>query len=320
MKQLILLFVILFSVFSCQKDQGIENDIAKIKVDYIIERFDIAFGNATATDLPNIKEAYPFMFFEKYSDSFWLAKINDTLQQELTYETQNIFPELKEEKKEITQLFQHLKYYFPEFKTPRVITTTSNVDYRNKVIVTDTIVLISLDTYLGSDHKFYGGIQKYLRQDFNKDMIVVDLANGYANNFIFQPQNKNLLDEMIYFGKQLYFKDKIIPFKTDAEKIGYSEEQLDWAKSNEIEIWRFFVEEELLFSTDSKLPNRFINPAPFSKFYLEDIDKESPGEIGKYIGWQIVKAYMERNNVSLKDLLQEDPKEIFNHSNYKPKK
>ncbi|PWK21043.1 gliding motility lipoprotein GldB [Xanthomarina spongicola] len=320
MKQIILLFLILFSIFSCQKDNSNENEIAKIEVDYIIERFDIAFGKVTATSLPDLKKAYPFMFSEKYPDSFWIAKVNDTLQQELTQETQDVFLDLKDEKKEIAQLFQHLKYYFPEFKTPRVITVTSEVDYRNKVIVTDTIVLISLDTYLGSDHKFYEGIQNYLRQDFNREQIVVDLAGAYGDKYIYQQQNKTLLDEMIYFGKQLYFKDVVIPFKTDAEKIGYSKSQLEWAKSNETEIWRFFIEEELLFSTDSKLPNRFINPAPFSKFYLEEIDKESPGQIGKYMGWQIVRAYMKRNDVSLKDLLQADPKEIFNHSNFKPNK
>lgn len=320
MKHQILLLFILVTVFSCRKDDSKEEDIAEIKIDYIIERFDIAFGKATATNLPDLKKAFPFMFYEKYPDSFWIAKINDTLQKELTFETNKIFSELKNENKEITQLFQHLKYYFPEFNTPRVITTTSNVDYRNKVIVTDTIVLISLDTYLGSNHKFYEGIQQYLREDFNREQIVVDLAGAYADNYIYQQEIKTLLDEMIFYGKQLYFKDEMIPFKVDAEKIGYTNEQLEWAKSNEIEIWRFFVEEELLFSTDSKLPNRFINPAPFSKFYLEEIDKESPGEIGKYIGWQIVRAYMERNDISLKDLLQADPKDIFNHSNYKPKK
>lgn len=320
MKNFSLLLLMLTIVFSCKKDNSNEQEIAAINVDYIIERFDVAFGNATSSTLPDLKRAFPFMFNEKYPDSFWIAKVNDTLQQELTNETSEIFPELKEEKKEISQLFKHLKYYFPEFKTPRVITTTSSVDYRNKVIVTDTIVLISLDTYLGSNHKFYEGIQNYLKQDFNKEQIVVDMANGYADRYIYQNKNKTLLDEMIYFGKQLYFKDLMIPFKTDAEKISYSEEELNWVISNEIEVWRFFVEKELLFSTDSKLPNRFINPAPFSKFYLEEIDKESPGEIGKFIGWQIVKAYMERNDVTLKDMLQTNPDEIYNNSNYKPKK
>ena len=260
------------------------------------------------------------MFSEKYTDSFWIARMQDTLQIKLFKEVAKDFPDFKEEQQDIESLFQHIKYYFPEFKPPRVITTTSFVDYRNRVIVTDTIALISIDNYLGSDHEFYQGIQKYIRADFNPEHIVVDLANEYAKKYIYQKQNTTLLDEMIYFGKQLYFKDKVIPFKTEAERIGYTEEQLDWARANESYIWRYFVEHELLYSTDSKLPSRFINPAPFSKFYLEDIDSESPGRLGQYIGWQIVRAYMENNEVSLKDMLTKSPEEIFNNSKFKPRK
>jgi gliding motility-associated lipoprotein GldB len=320
MKNFSLLLLLLISVFSCKNENEIDKEISDIKVDFIIERFDKAFGNTTAENLEQTKNAFPFMFSEKYPDSFWLAKVNDTIQQQLTQETTQIFSELNEEYKEVKTLFQHLKYYFPEFHVPRVVTTTSNVDYRNKVIVTDTIVLISLDTYLGNEHEFYQGIQKYIRQNFEKDQIVVDMAAAYADKYIYQQQLKSLLDEMIYFGKQLYFEDLVIPFKTDAEKIGYTQEQLDWASANETEIWRFFVEKELLFSTDSKLPNRFINPAPFSKFNLEEIDSESPGQIGRYMGWQIVRAYMANNDVSLKDMLQMEAMDIFNNSNFKPKK
>ena len=75
----------------------------------------------------------------------------------------------------------------------------------------------------------------------------------------------------------------------------------------------------MLFSTDNSLPNRFIALAPFSKFYLE-LDSESPGRLGQYIGWQIVRAYMKNNKVSLMDMMQKDAEEIFNNSNFKPSK
>ena len=68
------------------------------------------------------------------------------------------------------------------------------------------------------------------------------MATDYAKKYIYQPKTKTLLDEMVYFGKQLYFKDAVIPFKTDAEKIGYTQEQLDWALANEQYIWQYFVE------------------------------------------------------------------------------
>ncbi|MFD2822075.1 gliding motility lipoprotein GldB [Lacinutrix iliipiscaria] len=318
MKNIILFLFIAILCVSCKRESQIEKEISEIEMSVAIERFDLAFAHAKPTELPKLKAAFPFMFSKKYEDAFWIEKMKDTLQLELNKEVELAYPNLNVVEGEVESLFQHLKYYFPEFKTPRLVAATSFVDYRNKIIVTDTITLISIDTYLGSDHYFYDGIQKYLRANFTSQQIVVDMASEYAKGYIFPKQNKTLLDEMIFFGKQLYFKDVMIPFKTDAAKIGYTQDQIDWSIANEAQIWSYLVEKELLFSTDSKLPNRFINPAPFSKFYLEEIDQESPGRIGQYIGWQIVRAYMKNNDASLKEMLTTNAENIFNESKFKP--
>ena len=131
--------------------------------------------------------------------------------------------------------------------------------------------------------------------------------------------DKDLLSQMVYNGKQLYLKDLFLPNYSDAEKIGYTPDQIKWCEENESYMWRYFIEEEMLYSADQKLITRFINPAPFSKFYLE-IDNESPGQVGAWIGWQMVRSYMENNKVSVEDLLKTDAKEIFSKSKYKPKK
>ena len=320
MKHVLFFLMFIILVFSCKNESQIESQIAKINLDAKIERFDLLFAKVNAKNLPNLKQAYPFMFSEKYQDSFWIEKSQDTLQLQLFKEVEKTFSNFDETELEIESLFNHLKYYFPEFRTPRVITTTSDVDYRNRVIVTDTIAVIALDAYLGSNHEFYQNIPVYLREDLKKEQIIVDLATEYAKKYIYQQPSKTFLDALIYFGKQLYFKDAVIPFKTEAERIGYTKKQLDWAASNESYIWRYFVENELLFSTNSKLSGRFITPAPFSKFYLEDIDAESPGRLGQYIGWQIVKAYMAQNEVPLNEMLMKSPEEIFNNSKFKPRK
>ncbi|MDU8885736.1 gliding motility lipoprotein GldB [Yeosuana sp. MJ-SS3] len=320
MKKLLFLATFLIVLISCKKENQIEKEIAKVDINISVERFDKLFSEAMPSDLPDLKQAYPFMFSERYSDSTWIARMNDTLQKELHEEVKKAFLDIESLEDEIQKFYQHLKYYFPETRSPRIITSTSDIDYRNKIIVTDTIVLIALDTYLGNDHRFYEGIQKYLTHNFTREQIVVDLSEAYGEKYVFQTQRKTLLDEMIYTGKLLYFKDIMIPFKSDAEKIGYTQEQLDWAEANESYIWRYFVERELLYSTDSKLPSRFINPAPFSKFYLVEIDNESPGKIGQYMGWQIVKAYMNNHDASLKEMLNSSPEDIFNNSKFKPNK
>ena len=319
MQKIFSIIVIISLFFSCEKDSKLEKEIAKIDVTVNVERFDKLFAKATLSSLPQLKNDYPFMFSKNYPDSLWVARINDTLQQQLNTEVAKAFTDESLFEGEIQYLFQHLKYYFKAFKSPRIITVTSDVDYRNKTIVTDTIILIALDTYLGADHEFYGGIPKYIRQNFESSQIVPDLATQYALQNVYQPKRKTFLDEMIYYGKELYFKDIMIPFKSDKEKIGYTKDQLNWAIDNESYIWRYFVERELLFNTDSQLLNRFINPAPFSKFNLE-LDSESPGRLGQYIGWQIVKAYMKNNDVTLQKMLGTSAEDIFNNSKFKPRK
>ncbi|WP_282123051.1 gliding motility lipoprotein GldB [Algibacter mikhailovii] len=319
-KSVSFIFFVFTCLVSCGKADKLEAEISKVNTDIELERFDSLFAAVTPQGLSDIKAKYPFMFSDKYPDAFWLDKKEDTLQIQLFNEVSKTFDDSVGLERELEDLFNHLTYYFHEFNPPRIITVTNDVDYRNRVIVTDTIAVIALDTYLGSEHEFYGAIPKYIRAALTKEQIVVDIATEYGEKYIFQPQRKTLLDEMIYFGKLLYFKDLIIPFKSEAERIGYTASELDWARANEEYIWRFFVERELLYSNDVKLPRRFINPAPFSKFYLEDIDAESPGRIGQYMGWQIVRAFMNNNEVSLKEMLTADTQEIFNKSKFKPRK
>ncbi len=316
------IFLILGLVFaSCDSDSKLESEIAKIETNFIIERFDTASLKATPKDLPQLKDAYPFLFSKYTPDSIWVNKLNDTLQNEILQEVNKAFKDFKDIKEEMVSMYQHIKYYDKVFSVPRVITLTNNVQYRDKIIVTDSITLIALDNYLGENHTFYvnGNIPSYLAKNFKKEQIVVDLAEGYAKKYAFQTNRKSLLDEMIYFGKLLYFKDIMIPFKTNAEKIGYSEVQIKWAEANESPIWSYFIEKELLYSSDNKLPNRFIADAPFSKFYLE-FDNESPGRLGQYIGWQIVKAYAENTGKDVMTIMQTEPEEIFIKSKFKPKK
>lgn len=315
------LFLICSLVFlACQQENALETEISKIDVDLNVERFDRLFANTAEEDLPKLKSVYPFLFPNRVPDSVWVETLKDTIQQELFNEVHKTFTDFSEVELELFKLFQHIKYYDKTFAEPRFITVTNNVRYRESVVVTDTIVLVALDNYLGTNHHFYTSIPEYLTENFKPSQIVVNVAEAYAEKYQYQTDRKTLLNEMIYFGKLLYFKDMMIPFKTNAEKIGYSEEQLTWAINNESEVWSYFIERELLFSTDSKLPSRFITPAPFSKFYLE-IDNDSPGRIGQFIGWQIIKAYMKQNKeVDLFKMMQTSAQEIFDNTKYKPAK
>jgi len=318
MKKVILL-ILTITLFSCATKDETEFEIEKIPINIEITRFDKAFGTVKVEDLAKLKKAFPEFFPKKYHDSIWVQKMQDTLQQELYKEVIKKYPSGEKLSQNLSDLFKHIKYYFPQFKTPEVITTTSDVDYRNKIFLSDSLLVIALDTYLGSDHFFYLDIPKYVVQNMKESQIIPDVASIYAQKFIPKIKSRAFLAQMIYYGRILYLKDLWLPETSDEIKIGYTKEQLTWIKDNEVEVWRNFVENEYLYSTKPKLTSRFINPAPFSKFYLE-IDNDSPGMVGRYVGWQIVRSFMKQKGADLEQLLTLSEEEIFKKSKYKPKK
>lgn len=306
-------------VIACNSNSELEKKISNIPVDVTIDRFDKVFAEATFEDLSELKQTYPQFFPVQYADSIWEFRMQDTLQQQLSDAVLTAFPSEEKLAEDLAYLFQHIKYYFPEFTVPIVYTTTSDVEYRTKAIATKNELVIALDTYLGSDHPFYEGIPKYISKNLERSQLLPDVASAYAPRFIVPSNDRSFLSQMIYYGKELYLKDLWLPKFSDAEKIGYTEDELMWAEANEAQIWSYFIENETLYSTSPKLLQRFITPAPFSKFNLE-IDNQSPGRIGQWVGWQIVRSYMENNPVSVGQLMSVSPKDIYENSNYKPQK
>lgn len=313
-------FAVLLCLFflSCDQKSKVEKEVEEIPVDVKVERFDKVFFEAKPEDLAKVKKQYPFFFPAGTDDKVWLQKMQEPIWKEVYTEVQKKYGNFEPVHKEFDALFQHVKYYFPKTKTPKVITVIGEMDYTAKAIYADSLVIVALELYLGKEHEFYQ-FPNYLKQNFEERQIMPDVVSSFSYRNIPNSSDKTLLSQMVFEGKQLYAKDLLLPNYTDAEKMGYTPEQLKWCEENEAYMWRYFLENEMLYSVDPKLNTRFITPAPFSKFYLE-IDNESPGRTGAWIGWQIVRSYMKNNTVSLADLFKTEAKEIFEKSKYKPKK
>ncbi len=312
----ILLLLVVFN--SCKKEEKLKVDVSKIQMELSLDRFDVDFYSATEETLPNIKSKYP-LFFPHNIDSIWINKIKDKDEQELFSETQKMYSDFSLQQNQIENLCKHIKYYHPKFTAPKIITLLSNIDYDNRVIYNGEYLLISLDCYLGTSHEFYGDYPEYIKQNNTANHIIVDVANAIIATQIGPNRERNFINKMIYEGKKMYLLDAYLPDVSDREKIGYTTEKYDWAVRSEEEIWKYFIEKDLLYSTDSKLNKRFLDIAPFSKFYMAE-DNLSPGQIGKWIGWRIVRSYMRNNDVSLSELLNTKGDEIFKKSKYKPKR
>ena len=321
MKKYILFLSISIFIISCSEKNKDKNKdkIQEIPVEIMVDRFDQAFFETPIQNLPKLKSKYPAFFPVDVPDSVWTNKMQNPQWKELYSEVQKKYPDFNTQKAEIEDLFRHIKYYYPKTQTPKVITLIYDMDVEYKTVYADSLVLISLEMYLGKNHKFYE-FPEYQKQTFEPSQILPDIVQDFSFNKIKPPTQKDLLSLMIYAGKQLYFKDALLPEYSDEDKIGYTKTQLDWATAHQADTWRFFIDQNLLYNTDSKLSQRFIAPAPFTKFGLVS-DSETPGKIGAWLGWQIVRTFMDNNkDVPLQKMLVMDATEVFQKSKYKPKK
>ena len=307
-------------IAGCKEPDSKISEILSIPLELTIERFDEKFHLSQASNIPQLKKEYPFLFPEKFNDSVWVKRQKDSLQLLLLENVNKKFPKIEPIENDLENLFKHLKYYFPKTQIPRVLGVINNVDYQSKTIYADSLLLVSLDTYLGADHPLYEGIPQYIRQEMDIKYLSSHVVNKFAAYKIPPTNDRTLLSQMIYFGKQIYLKDWVMPKSSDAQKMGYTEDQLQWLIENEVYMWQYFIEKQLLFNTDPSLFQRFIAPAPFSKFYLE-IDNESPGRVGVWLGWQIIKSYMKRYpETEINALLNLPAQTLFSKSNYKPRR
>lgn len=319
MSRIVGFLLILFLVFSCEKESKNNVDVSEIEIDFKVDRFEKKFYTSSETELINLKNEYPFMFPSQVADTTWIAKINNEEEQYLFAESQTVFGDFNEEKKQLESLFKYIKYYNPKFVAPNVITHISDLDYQYPVIYADTLLFISLDMYLGKDNIVYKDFPAYLSSNYKKENVVVDVAKNIINQSYPKTRTRVFLDRMINEGKFMYLLDAYVPNVSSELKMGCTFEKMEWAQANEINVWKYFIEEEMLYSNDTNLNARFIDIAPFSKFYQE-ADQDSPGQIGVWIGWQIVRSYMKNNDVTLSQLMATTSEDIYKKSKYKPKK
>jgi len=309
--------ILLFT--SCDSKSSVEKEIAQIVVDVQLDQFHTTFSKATVEQLPELKQSYPQLFPQQYPDELWEAKIvgKDTIYAVLEDAVLKADFNYEAIENQVEDVMRHVNYYFPDFETTDIITVLSEVNYRKRVTPTKDYLIIGIDNYLGSDHELYTGINEYQRDDLNIDQLPADVALSYAYLFTQPSTDRTLLGSMVYFGKLQYLQSLFAPNITGAQQFETTPEKYDFMVQSENQMWRYFVDKSLLFSTDPKLLSRFILPAPFSKFYLE-VDQQTPGGVGKFIGYNMVTAFMNNNEVSIEDMLRMPAQELFEQSGYKP--
>lgn len=311
----VLLCVVLCVVVGCTTSKHPNpNDLPEIEIDLI--RFDSLFYGDLDMPLQKIKKSFPYFFPMQTPDNVWMKKRTDSLQQVLFQATQPLFK--NELKLRIENVLKHVKFYFPNERLPKkVITLLTDVNYSLRAVDADSLLLISIDTYLGSNHPLYEGIPKYITEKLTPNHLEAEIIDALSSRFVPRVENRTFLSHCIAHGKRLLLHEYFAPDISQNQHMQYTQKQWDWAVEHEETIWRYFVDNEFLFSTDENLRFRFLTPGPYSKFY-STLDVDSPGRIGQWFGYRVVKAYQERTDANLNQLLTIDAQELLKKSKYNP--
>lgn len=287
-------------------------------VPFDLIRFEQLFYNGSEASLEELQKTFPYFFPSETPLKVWVQKQNDSLQRALFNATKVV--KTDDLNQDLQKLLGRFRSIFPDTSTPKkIFTLISDVDYENKVIDADSLLLISVDVFLGQEHPLYEGIPLYIRQNMSPKQMMPQVAEAISFKKIPVERERSFLAHMIYHGKMHWLKHQLLPDLETEVILGFNSQQLSWSEDNEKKIWNYFIANELLFSTQSDLLNRFIRPAPFSKFYL-DIDYDSPGRIGQWLGMQIVMSYAKNTNKTVEEIINTPYMDLYRASKYKPRR
>ncbi|MDR0835245.1 MAG: gliding motility protein GldB, partial [Tannerella sp.] len=155
---------------------------------------------------------------------------------------QEKFTDISSINQELADGMAVLLQHFPALKQPELYFHVSGLN--QNVIVTDDLLSISADKYMGVDYPLYQDFfYDYQRQLMSPDRIVPDALLGFLTaNFHFKGKHEILLDNIVYQGKLRYFISQLLPERKIWEYVGYNAEQYAWCSSNEARIWKFILE------------------------------------------------------------------------------
>ena len=211
-RQLFVLVLLLMAVcMGCQwqAEKAEEHDQEQ---DVVIERYDriesMYLSMADFAALHQMRTDYPVQTRTLIENVLQLGPVNDpeinnrllvffqdSTLQALVAEVERQYKDVGDLNKQLTKAFRRLSKLFPEIQLPHVYTQIGSLD--QSIVVTDSLLGISLDKYLGADHPIYlrYGYTEQQRSMMTREYIVPDCLGFYLLSLYPLTDAESLSDE-----------------------------------------------------------------------------------------------------------------------------
>jgi hypothetical protein len=320
----------------CDNDGPVETDTRGVELDLEIGRLDQALFHAHPDSMRKVSlRAYAEHgeFYRIYIEDILQGApledprlpmvlnsfVNDPDWGSVQQAVDSVLGDLEPQRKTFEDAFKRLMVLFPDSLVPRVITFNSGFNYG--IFPTDSVLGIGVEWFIGSDHPVIGylapeAFPQYVKERMVPEMLVPSALKGWLLvHYTRDIAGSDLLTNLVEVGKVMVLLDALVPDIAPHLKFAFSKAQLDWCEANESLLWKEVVSKDVLFSKKSDDIGRLMNDGPFTSGF----PRESPGHIGEWVGYRIVKSYLKANpDVSFQQLFaMDDPRAILKH--YKPR-
>lgn len=267
------------------------------------QRMSLEFPNVTKLLIEDVLElgsvnepAINERLYAYYSDTTLLRLMDDVSDK---------FKDVSDIEQGLTKGFARLEKEVPGLVVPRIYTQISALN--QSVVVTDSLLGISLDKYMGEDYPLYRRYYyPHQYRSMKPDRILPDCFVFYLMGrypFEWHPARRTLFDQLMYRGKIYWVVGQLIDAASAEDLMGYTEEEKAWCKAHLQKVCAWIAAGGYLGSTDPMVLRAFTRSEPGLMFE----GKPLPPSVGIWLGIQWVEKYRKQHpDLSVADLLEKN--------------
>jgi len=231
----------------------------------------------------------------------------------------SVLGDMEAQRAEFELAFERLVTFFPDRLVPRIVAFNSGFNYG--VTPTDSVLGIGVEWFVARGSAVEAMLAsdvfpQYMKERMRPEMLVPSAVKGWLQvHYTKDVRGEDLLTNLVEIGKVMYLLDALLAETNPAFKFAFTDDQLKWCEDREYRVWQELISNKQLYSRKTEDIDRLLNDGPFTNGF----PRESPGHIGEWIGYRMVKSYMDDNeNLTMAQLFANtDPRNVL--KSYKPR-
>lgn len=313
--------IILFFFYSCTSDR-LDVDISKSKLKLSFVNLDSLIFYTSKNNIPKVLASYATssdgvlayqlvhcLGIGGFKDSSSLNRIelfrSDSYIRRLEHKIFKSFAKKNDLQFQLIDGFKHLQIHLTEYPTPNHIFYINSL-YVSNVFCSKDEIGLGLERYLGPNEQVIKELPsqeffQWMKDGMLKEYIPRDVLSEWIATNIVKDVNGTFAQKMIRWGKIIYLTEAAFPKMDKNVLLRYTKKKYEWAEHNESSVWKYLVDQNLLFSKNERDHANFLHEGPFTV----GLPENSPDRLGQFLGWKIVRDFMQKNeSISFNQLVK----------------